>query len=176
MAAVAVCAAVAPALLAASGPAAQASVRLSPAPVHGEKGLMKVLVSRPGLRIVRIMAPDDIGSCTVENATTYFAGIITATTYMTDCTEAGICLQLADLQQLDSSMPKFGWGTIDSGVTTEGCSYANRSVASASCKTVTTKWSYRTLGIVTILWDDGDQSGPEDTYNNGLLDTKYLCS
>jgi hypothetical protein len=119
------------------------------------------------------------GTCATSEETTftkntYPHGTLVGKAWTSDCTGASSCHQLATLQIYDIKDPALGWSNVDSGVTTTGCSFAHRSVASASCTSTTTPWDYRTRGIFTVLWDNGSMSGPVDLYS-GAQGDNYAC-
>jgi hypothetical protein len=60
------------------------------------------------------------------------------------------------------------------GVTTKGCNYASRSVASYGCKISPQNWRYWTAGLYTVRWDDDTSTDPVPRYSTATT-SRYLC-
>lgn len=102
-------------------------------------------------------------------------GIITGYAAVTSCSPpASLCTSHATIQVQDPRDPDLGWGTVDSSVKTEGCTFADRAVASSTCHSDVDVWNYRTQGLYEITWDDGTESGPQYRYD-GTDNRGWLC-
>jgi hypothetical protein len=76
------------------------------------------------------------------------------------------CSQQADLQIFSATI---GWVRIAEGAVEYGCNGLVQSIASTTCTyTPDTLYKYRTLGIYTIVWDNGSVGGPYDDYSPTL--------
>jgi hypothetical protein len=132
----------------------------------------ELLVVKPN---VSIGDPGVSGECAIDQDTTFGNKIMIGKAWVISCTgdETETCKTQATLQVYDKYLGL--WEAVDSGVTTDGCSYAERSVASAGCTSTTTFYDYRTQGIYTILWGDGDVSGPV-AFPGGEIEENFICS
>jgi hypothetical protein len=82
------------------------------------------------------------------------------------CTGQISCYQTAELQE--ESPPDPGtWFTIKEGDQTEGCTRAHDSDTNKDCHATLTTYTYRTLGIFVIFWDDGTNN-TYDGHTDGL--------
>ncbi len=70
------------------------------------------------------------------------------------CNGALVCFQTAELQQESPTDPGT-WFTIKEAAQTSGCIQADESKTNKDCHPQLVTFTYRTLGIFVIYWDDG---------------------
>lgn len=77
------------------------------------------------------------------------------------CNGALVCYQTAELQQESPTDPGT-WFTIKEGKQTSGCTKADDSDTNKDCHPQLNTYTYQTLGIFVIFWDDGTHNTYDD--------------
>jgi len=135
------------------------------------------------LHIEQLTVPRDLigggggDECTAGQTLGFNSGNVTLTgsAYTYNCVGAAACSQHAAIQIFDPKDPSIGWTTTKEGIQTSGCTKGHASVAvKTNCTKSSQQWDYRTQGIYTIVWDNGDVTGPVDEYS-GTLSSTTLC-
>lgn len=94
-------------------------------------------------------------------------------TWTDTCTGALDCIQTADLQEQSPTDPD-SWVNVENGSTEYGCVELDYAWANADCRSTGVYNTYRTRGIFTIYWDNGEVFGPKDEYTGGYS-IPYAC-
>jgi hypothetical protein len=98
----------------------------------------------------------------------------TGNAYTFDCIDAAACSQTAVIQYASPQSPG-DFVTLVDGPITDGCAKADESIAvSAVCKLFKGEdWEYRTAGIYSVVWADGDLS--QAVYYSPVFTTQWAC-
>jgi hypothetical protein len=85
-------------------------------------------------------------------------GVLNGRDWTDDCTGAASCAQGADMQW---RTPGGDWDLLKAGSQTNGCVEAAYAWVNVRCFSDPAYNAYRDLGTFTIVWDDGDITGPD---------------
>jgi hypothetical protein len=116
------------------------------------------------------------GICYVDENVTfdYATENLNGRAWLFNCTGEAACSAHALTQVYDSYAQD--WQTVEGGAVTSGCSESDASRAGPTpCLSIKTQDVYRTRGIYTVVWADGDTSegGP---FYSGTTGLSWLCS
>jgi hypothetical protein len=166
-------------VVAGSIPAAHASTSSASASAREVSLTMKIsppAVSPAALATPAIRASGGTDGCEidVEIRANSSQTAITGTALTEDCTGVVDCTQSVDLQLLNPRESADGWSTTRSGPIEHGCTSADASIVSKACNNSNQGWDYRSQGVFTIDFQNGDKFGPKNE-ETATISLDKLC-